>query len=93
MDIEEHFEMLGKPARDKVTGFQGVITSLSFDLYGCVQAVITPAVDKEGKPQEGSWMDVTRLEILKDEAVMQLPEFDKGYVATGQKGCSEKPLP
>lgn len=32
----KHIDLLGLKAEDKVTGFKGVITTLSFDLYGCV---------------------------------------------------------
>ena len=50
METEKHFNLLGMKGKDVVTGFKGVITSLSFDLYGCVQAVINPRkMDKEGK--------------------------------------------
>ena len=85
--------MLGKPAKDKVTGFTGVISSVSFDLYGCVQAVVTPPIDKDGKTQSGSWFDVTRLELLGDTPVMSPPDFSKGYVAVGKKGADAKTLP
>lgn len=33
--INQHFELLGKEAEDKITKFKGVVASLSFDLYGC----------------------------------------------------------
>lgn len=90
---EEHFEMLGKPGRDKVTGFKGIVTSLSFDLYGCIQAVITPPMDKKDGVKDGHWFDVTRIEILGNEPVIPLPDFAKGYIASGKKGAAEKPLP
>ena len=93
MDIEKHFDMLGLKGECKVTGFSGVITSLSFDLYGCIQVVITPdKTSKEGAIQEGHWFDVNRVQITSDTPVMELPDFDKGYVATGNKGCASKPL-
>ncbi len=49
--IEEHISKLGLEATDKVSGMKGVLTTLSFDLYGCVQYVLTASkLDKEGKP-------------------------------------------
>jgi hypothetical protein len=33
-------KLLGTKVRDVVTGFVGIVTSVSFDLYGCVQAVV-----------------------------------------------------
>ncbi len=93
MQVEKHMKLLGFKAKDKVTGFNGVVASLSFDLYGCVQAVITPPVNEDGNLVDGRYFDVTRLEITSDEPVMDLPNFDKGYVAEGKKGAAEKPLP
>ena len=90
--MNKHIELLGKKAKDSVTGQEGVVTTISFDLFGCVQAVITPAA-KDGKLLDGNWMDVTRLEILDHEPVMSLPNFSEGYVADGKKGCAEKPKP
>ena len=47
--IKEHLEMLGYRVRDKVTGYEGVVTTIGFDLYGCIQATINPGVGKDGK--------------------------------------------
>ena len=91
--MNKHFELLGKPARDIVTGFEGVVTSLSFDLYGCVQGVITPKADAKEGIRDGHWFDVTRIEVTKNKTVMKLPNFDEGYIADGRKGCALKPLP
>jgi hypothetical protein len=52
-EIAKHFEMLGHKGKDKVTGFKGVITSLSFDLYGCVTCIISPPLDKDKKIVDG----------------------------------------
>lgn len=93
MNIENHFELLGKKAKDAVTGFSGVVTTLSFDLYGCVQVVLSPPVDKDGTIPDGKWLDVTRLTAVGKKPVMDLPDFKKGYVATGRKGCASKSLP
>jgi hypothetical protein len=87
-----HIKLLGLKAKDKVTGFGGVITTLSFDLYGCVQVVITPkAITSTGKMEHGQWVDITRLELKSKKPVMEIPNFEKGYIADGKKGCAEKP--
>ena len=90
---QKHFEMLGKPGKDSVTGFTGVVTSISFDLYGCIQAVLTPKADKKDGIKDGHWFDVTRIEITNETPVMALPDFVAGYTAEGRKGAAEKPLP
>lgn len=93
MQIEKHMKLLGLKVKDKVTGFNGVVASLSFDLYGCVQAVVTPPAGEDGKLEDGRYFDVTRLEVTSNKPVMDLPDFSKGYVAEGKKGAAEKPLP
>jgi hypothetical protein len=89
----DHFKLLGLRAEDKVTGFVGVVSTLSFDLYGCIQVILTPPVSADGNAPDGRWMDVTRLKILSKVPVMDLPDFDSGYVATGRKGAAMKSLP
>ena len=85
----KHFDLLGLKVRDKVTGLEGVVTSLSFDLYGCIQAAVT-APAKDGKVEYGVWFDITRLKILSEKRVMDLPDYNQGYVAEGRKGASPK---
>ena len=82
MEVEKQYcqGYLGYKARDRVTGFNGVITSMGFDLYGCVQAAITPTItvdDKTGKQehQAGHWFDCNRLELLTEDRVIPLPDF------------------
>ena len=74
--IQETINLLGRRAIDKITGFSGVIESVCFDLYGCVQACIKPPLDKDGKFQDAGWLDIQRLTI-DQEQVMPIPDFDK----------------
>ena len=90
--VLQHLELLGKKAKDAVTGYEGVIDSVSFDLYGCVTATIKPPVDKKGEIPQGSWFDVSRLVILDDNPVMNIPDFNQGYIAEGRKGAAIKPM-
>lgn len=89
-DLEPYFDLLGAKVRDRVTGFQGTATSLSFDLYGCVQVVITPPLDKDGKHVDGHWYDANRLEVLDAARVMPLPKYG-ATPATHSHGPAEKP--
>lgn len=92
--IKETVDLLGRNAVDKVTGFDGVITSVCFDLYGCVQVVITPPVTPGGDLKSGNWFDVGRVTV-SDEAVMPVPTFAAygDNTANYDKGCADKPLP
>ena len=89
--VNRHLDLLGLKVRDKITGFEGIVSSVSFDLYGCIQTVVSPAVDKDMKKENDRWFDTTRLEILENSPVMSLPNFDHGYVAEGKKGPADKP--
>lgn len=96
MSAKNHIDLLGKKAKDKVTGFTGVLTGVSFDLYGCIQVVITPELDKDGKIQDGRWLDINRVEITDENRVMPVPQFAKEvkYGATPAShthGPAEKP--
>jgi len=91
MSIEKHMGLLGMRATDKVTGFKGVVSSVSFDLYGCVQVVLTPAAKEERELGEGHWLDVGRLTVTGKKPVMAPPDFEKGRVAEGRKGAAPKP--
>ena len=93
MKTTKHINMLGLKVKDAVTGFNGVVTTVSFELYGCVQAVVTPPANSDGEVKAGRWFDVTRLKIIDSKPVMALPNFEEGYIADGKKGCAVKPLP
>lgn len=66
MQLQDYVDLLGYRVRDKVTGFEGVVTSIGFDLYGCVQAVVTPPA-KDGKQEDSRWYDTHRLSIEPGE--------------------------
>lgn len=76
-------ELMGLPAKDRITGFDGTITSIDFNLYGCVHATVHPTVDKDGKEREGRWFDVSRLEITGDTRIMAVPDFKAQQYSTG----------
>lgn len=84
--MQHHIKILGHKAKDKITGYEGVVESISFDLYGCVQAALRPELDKDGKFREGHWFDVKRLDILSKKPVMEVPDFSKLEI-----GAAEKP--
>ncbi len=93
--MEKHMKLLGLLVRDLVTGTEGVVTSISFDLYGCVQAIVNPGLDNDGKPKGVLWFDVARLVVTGEKPVMPVPDFGAVAMATamaeGRKGPSERP--
>lgn len=92
-------KLLGLRVRDRVTGFTGVCESISYDLYGCIQAVVRPAANPEkAEVPDGRWFDVARLEVLDATPIMEVPggRFEvrrtKGKPSPSQThGPAEKP--
>jgi len=56
-------ENLGKLGRDKVTGFEGVITIYGVHLYGCNSYTLAPKA-KDGKIEDARTFDMGRIEII-----------------------------
>ena len=54
---------MGKKARDKITGFEGVIVSKISYVTGCDQYGITPPA-KDGDVKSTQYFDVGRVEVL-----------------------------
>jgi hypothetical protein len=86
-----HLAMLGVHVKDRVTGFTGVVTSVCFDLYGCIQATVHPGLDAQAKMGESLWFDVNRLQLADGGRVMPVPDYESQSVANGDKGPAEKP--
>ena len=90
-NLEKHIDLLGMRVQDRVTGFSGVVASICFDLYGCIQAIVNPGMDKDGKMQEQHWFDVRRLKLTSRDPVIERPNYAHGYQAEGRQGAAEKP--
>ena len=73
--MQNYLRVLGLKVRDRVTGFDGVVSSVSFDLYGCVMCVVTPPAKAGEKKADSEWFDHKRLEILGKEPVMAVPSY------------------
>jgi hypothetical protein len=56
---------LGDEVKCKVTGWQGVVTSLAKCLTGCDRAAVRAPITKDGKMGEEYWLDVPALTIIK----------------------------
>lgn len=74
--MKNYLAILGYKVRDAVTGQEGIATTVGFDLYGCVQVIVNPGNDKDGKPKDMQWFDHKRLTILDKTPVMAQPTFE-----------------
>lgn len=88
--VKENLALLGTQMKDRVTGFSGMVSSVSFDAYGCIQVILTPPVGKDGKPQDGHWFDAKRL-VAAGKRLMPQPDF--GVTPEAVPGGFDKPLP
>ena len=80
-------DLLGLKVQDRVTNATGIVTSISYDLYGCIQAVISPCADVENRENITGWYDIKRLKILNTKPVMILPDWTDEEI-----GCECKPI-
>ena len=92
MLIKKHLDLLGYKVKDKVSDYEGVVASISFDLYGCIQADVRPmGLNKDGHLIQGSWLDVSRLKVVSKKPLMTQPDFELGDIAKGKKGPASLP--
>ncbi len=85
---------LGDKARDLITGFEGIVTGHTRYITGCDCYCLQPqGLDKEGKIQEGKWIDENRLAIVQRDAVSLAPVSDaKPLRAVGGPHDNEAPI-
>lgn len=57
---------LGQKARDKITGFEGIITGRAEYLTGCTQFALAPKALADGSIRATEWFDEGRIEVLGD---------------------------
>lgn len=94
MSLKKYLAILGKRAEDKVTGLKGVTSSISFDLYGYVQILLTPGLDEKGELRSSTWFDINRIKIEEDESVMEAPNIQSiENIFFHSKGPADKPAP
>ena len=85
-------DLLGLTVTDKIQGTTGIVTSVDFDLYGCIQVVLTPKNSDKDNPKSG-WLDINRLEILDKKRAMEHPDFANKYKSFGEvNGPADKPM-
>lgn len=52
---------LGTPVKCDITNFRGIATGKCIYINGCVQYLVKPEVDKDGKMLDGEWIDSQQL--------------------------------
>lgn len=60
--------ILGEEYRDKITGFTGVATGVTFWLYACERVALQgKALTKDGTVSEAQWFDAPGVEHVETE--------------------------
>jgi len=87
--IEQHLELLGTHMKDCVTGLEGMVDTVAFDAYGCVQASLRAKAKEDGTLPEAYWFDVKRLIQSGKRIIAMPPHFT---TPPGQEtGSADKP--
>jgi hypothetical protein len=69
---------LNKIAKDKISGFTGVVTGFCQYITGCDTYLLTPKCEEASKYPEGHWFDINRLEFISDKSVDVDTSVDAG---------------
>lgn len=88
--MDKYLDILGHRVYDRITGYSGVATSVSFDLYGCVQVNINPGLTAEGKLGDQYWFDYSRVVVASETKVMDPPAVFKSDTGPETKSCNAK---
>lgn len=67
---------LGDQVIDVFTNFKGIIESRIQHLNGCIQYMVQPKVDKDGKMPDGFQIDEQNLKLIKKSILKQKEEKD-----------------
>ena len=66
---------LGCEAKDKITGFSGIVVSVTEFMYGCRRLELIPrTLGKDGKVQEGAMFDEPQLEVIGTGMIPEVKE-------------------
>lgn len=60
---------LGDKARDRISGFTGIVVAITEWLNGCRRITICPQELKDGKPVESHTFDAEQVELVQDNAM------------------------
>ena len=64
--MSEFIFELGVKAKDKLTGFEGIIIGRADHITGCNTYGLKGKLDKDGKPQEAEWFDEGMVMVTGD---------------------------
>jgi len=69
---------LGSKARDKISGYEGIVTARTRYLSGCDRLAVQGKVDKDGKVPDAQYFDEPMLEVIEEPKSAQKPKSGMG---------------
>lgn len=69
-------DLLGKKGKDKITGFEGIITAHARYITGCDQYGLAPPM-RDGKIEPTQWFDEGRIEVTGDGIAVETVRVEK----------------
>lgn len=66
-DVDEALYDFGVLAKDKLTGFEGVIVAKSIGISGDISYGLSPKFEKSSKNNDAIWFDEGRIEIIENK--------------------------
>jgi hypothetical protein len=68
---------LGDRVQCRISKIKGIVTGITYWLYGCARVVIQPETSKDGKPAESFSVDMPQCILKKKHAVVAAVEEAK----------------
>jgi len=62
---------LGQKAKDKITGFEGILYGKASYLTGCDQYCLVPPIKDDGEIKSSQWFDEGRIEVIGEGVTVQ----------------------
>ena len=74
--MDEYLKLMGYECEDRITGYKGIATSISFDLYGTIEMTLTPKTQEEKEARWGQWFHASRIKKISENPVMDVHDFN-----------------
>lgn len=77
---------LGMTAKDKITGFQGILVAKTEWLTGCIRWGVEPTSLKDSKPISVEWFDSDRIEVIDKKNYLEISKKTKSPIGIATPG-------
>lgn len=88
--LKELVFRLGLKAKDKITGYEGIIVGFCKYLYGCNQYGLNPGKGSDGKLLDVVWFDEGRIVVTGDGIHEEEVRVEKNGAGGINKECPGK---